>query len=215
MEGVHDLSYSTSSYSASWTHYIQIPPCCFIYNWNFSPNAFEYLQVCQWWKALLAIHSRYLYWLLRSAVLWRTMAVIYDWKGEVQHAVRMVLDLLLLYVYYSMSLQKRDMFARVDNSVIQTLDVFSSLLECPLLHSSSATFYKPWNVMTGLMQFSSSLSAEVQLRLVSISKYSMGDCAYFQGNNRGQFLLCGCARPLVSSCKYTDVYVCIWSWPTA
>jgi len=44
----------------------------------------------------------------------------------------MVLDLLLLYVYYSMSLQKRDMFARVDISVIQTLDVFSSLLECPL-----------------------------------------------------------------------------------
>ena len=56
---------------------------CMDYNRNSSLNVSAYLQVCQWWKALLATHSQFLYRLLRSAVLWGSISVLYDWKGEI------------------------------------------------------------------------------------------------------------------------------------
>ena len=58
-------------------------------------NAFEFLQVCQWWKALLAIHSEFIYWLLKSRVLWGAVSVLHNWKGEIQCATKMGFDLLL------------------------------------------------------------------------------------------------------------------------
>lgn len=69
------------SYSASRAH-ICILIKIMLLPWTSSINVSEYLQVCQWWKALLAIHSQFLYRLLRSAVLWGIVSVLYDWKGE-------------------------------------------------------------------------------------------------------------------------------------
>jgi hypothetical protein len=146
--------------------------CCLDCNWNSSPNVFEFLQVCQWWKALLAIHSEFIYWLLRSTVFWGTVSVLYNWKGEIQCAIKMVFD---LFWYIFAKLTKCDMFARLGISAIQMLDVFlrhwgglvSKQLSCPTLTPVFGHFYKPLNVTAGLMQLL------YLLRLVSISEYSL------------------------------------------
>jgi hypothetical protein len=68
-------------------------------------NAFEFLQVCQWWKALLAIHSEFIYWLLKSRVLWGAVSILHNWKGEIQCATKMGFDLLLSVYIYLLSSQ--------------------------------------------------------------------------------------------------------------
>lgn len=125
-------------------------------------NAFEFLQVCQWWKALLAIHSEFIYWLLKSRVLWGAVSVLHNWKGEIQCATKMGFDFLLsVYIYLFAKLTKWDMFAaRLGISAIQMLDVFlrhwgrlvSKQLSCPILTLVFGHFYRHWNVTAGLMQ---------------------------------------------------------------
>jgi len=60
--------------------------------------------------------------------------------------------------------------------------------------------------MTGLMQFSSSLSAEEQLRLVSISKYSMDELVHIsKGTTEGSFS-CAAMPGAQASSLFVQIY---------